>query len=215
MGKIKNLVRSLLNLTYLGGLVQLRIKSSLLEKGWFRSFKQKEAVDNAGNPIAWCTYPFLDFIYPRLKNNFKVFEYGCGNSTVWYASKVSTITAVEHHRGWFDKIKSKMPSNSTVIYKELTYGGEYSKEIRNNNIKYHIAIIDGRDRNSCLLNALDCLTDDGVIVFDNGNLPQYQSSINEALNRGFKKIDFFGMSPITVHTACTCIIYRANNCLNI
>jgi hypothetical protein len=215
MKSIKNSFRGILNLIGIGGLIQLKVKSSLLEKGWFRSFDQKEAVDANGNPIAWCTYPFLDFIYPRLQSHFKVFEYGCGNSTIWYAKKVESITSVEHEKGWLDKIQSKMPKNSTIVYKELEYDGLYSKEIKSSGTKYHIAIVDGRDRNNCLLNAMDALTDDGIIVFDNSYLPQYQSSINTALSKGFRKIDFYGMGPIAPHTSCTSIIYRTNNCLGI
>ena len=215
MKRIKKTVWTLLNYTYAGGLLQLSLKSALKEEGWFKSFQQKEAIDNDGNPIAWCTYPFLHFIYPRLQNHFNVFEYGCGNSTIWYAKKVNTIKSVEHDKNWLNKIQSKMPKNSTVIYKELVYGGDYSKEVSNGNQKYHIVIVDGRDRNNCLLNAIHQLTDDGIVVFDNSYLFQYQESITKVLQKGFRKIDFYGMVPIASHTSCTSIIYRDNNCLGI
>jgi hypothetical protein len=215
MKKIKQICWSILNFTFLGGLVQLRIKSSLLEDGWFKSFQQKEAIDNDGNPIAWCTYPFIHFMTPRLKKNFNVFEYGCGNSTMWYASQVQTVTAVEHHKGWFDKIQSKMPANATVIFQELVYGGDYCKAVLNSNIKYHIVVVDGRDRNNCLLNAMNSLTDDGVVIFDNSDLKQYQVGITTAMEKGFKKIDFYGMLPIVAHQSATTIFYKSNNCLGI
>jgi len=66
-----------------------------------------------------------------------------------------------------------------------------------------------------LLNALNNLTEDGIVVFDNSYLKQYQSSICEAMRLGFKKIDFYGIGPIAAHTSCTSIIYRTNNCLGI
>ncbi|MGB3947493.1 MAG: FkbM family methyltransferase [Bacteroidia bacterium] len=199
----------------MGPLIQLSLNSSLTENGWFQSFKKKESVDKNGNPIAWCTYPFLSFIEPRLKDYFQVFEYGCGNSTIWYANKVKSIKSVEHDDVWLNKIKHNMPANSDIVYKSLEYGGEYSKEVGSSGAKYHIVIIDGRDRNNSMLNALQHLTPDGVIVFDNAHLKTYQSSINEALSRGFRRIDFYGMAPIIPSTSCTSIIYRDENCLGI
>jgi hypothetical protein len=215
MKRIKKVVWLLLNYTYIGGLLQLSLKSALKEAGWFKSFQRKEAIDNSGKPIAWCTYSFMHFIHPRLQNEFNVFEYGCGNSTIWYAKKVNSIKSVEHDKSWLNKIQSTMPANSTIVYKELIYGGDYSKEVGNSNQKYQIVIVDGRDRNNCLLNSISQLTDDGVVVFDNSNLRQYQTSISEVMQKGFKKIDFYGMTPIAPHESCTSIIYRQNNCLNI
>ena len=215
MKKIKNIIRSLLNLTSLGALIQLRINSSLTEYGWFQTFKNKESIDKNGQPLALCTYPFISFIEPRLKDHFQVFEYGCGNSTIWYANRVKSIKSVEHDIEWLNKIKHKMPSNSSIVYRELEYNGDYSKEVGKDLVKYHIVIIDGRDRNNSLLNALNNLTPDGIIVFDNTHLKQYQSSINQAILNGFKRIDFHGMAPIIPYNSCTSIIYRRDNCLGI
>lgn len=213
--EMKKIIWSILNLSYLGGLVQLRIKSALLEDGWFRSFKQKEAVDNNGKPIAWCTYPFLHFIYPRLKKHFDVFEYGCGNSTQWYSVNVKSIKSVEHDKEWLSKIKKGLPANATVVYKELVYGGDYCKEVSSDKTKYHIVIVDGRDRNNCLMNAIHHLTDDGIVIFDNSELKQYQSSVVDVMNTGFKRLDFYGMLPGVAHNSCTTILYKNNNCLEI
>lgn len=212
---MKKIIWSILNLSYLGGLVQLRIKSALVDNGWFRSFKQKEAVDKDGNPIAWCTYPFLYFMYPRLQKHFDVFEYGCGNSTIWYAKKVNTITSVEHDKNWLNKIRSTMPANSTIVHKELVYGGDYCKEVSNAKMKYHIVIVDGRDRNNCLMNAVQHLTEDGIVIFDNSELKQYQSSVEEVMKTGFKRLDFYGMLPGVAHNSRTTILYKNNNCLGI
>jgi hypothetical protein len=55
----------------------------------------------------------------------------------------------------------------------------------------------------------------GVIVFDNSNLPDYKESMDLFQNNGFKRIDFFGLSPVTPHTTCTSIFYKKENSLNI
>jgi hypothetical protein len=214
MKPIKNLFRGLLNFVGLGSLVQLRLNSTLSGYGWFQSFKIKSSVDKNGQPIPWCTYPFIEFMEPRLKKEFTVLEFGSGNSTLWYAKKVAKIKCVEHDKGWYEKVRKELSGNIEIVYKELQYNGEYSKEAKDE--KYDVIIVDGRDRINCLFNSLKALKEGGVFVFDNSELKQYVAKIDEFCSvNNFKKIDFVGMAPISVHRTATSILYRSNNCLNI
>ena len=43
-------------------------------------------IDKNSNPLPWVTYGFIDFISERLNKSIDVFEYGSGNSTLWYAT---------------------------------------------------------------------------------------------------------------------------------
>jgi hypothetical protein len=49
-------------------------KGYLDEVGWFNSFYNQLPVDQDSNPVPWVTYSFIDFIKPRLKQQFTVFE---------------------------------------------------------------------------------------------------------------------------------------------
>jgi len=212
--KIKNAAWSLLGKINLGGPLELVLTGALKEDGWFRSHKTKSSVDKDGNPIPWCSYPFNKFLEPRLKKSFEVFEYGSGNSTLWYAQRVKTIKAVEHDKAWFEIVKQKLPENAGIVYRELT-DGSYAKEVSAEAKKYNIVIIDGRDRNNCVYQTVNCLTADGVIIFDNTQVPEYASSIEYLLSNGFRKIDFIGPLPIAAHNNTTTIFYRSENCLGI
>ncbi|MCX6181992.1 MAG: class I SAM-dependent methyltransferase [Bacteroidetes bacterium] len=214
MKAIKNTFRWLLNLIGLGGIVQLRANSILSHYGWFKSFQIKSSIDKNGNPIPWCTYPFIEFIEPRLSKEFNVLEFGSGNSTLWYSRKVAKIKCVEHDKSWYEKVKKELSGNIEIVYQELQYNGAYSREAKDQ--KYDIIIVDGRDRINCLFNSLQALKEGGVFVFDNSELKQYSGKIEEfCVLNNFKKIDFVGMSPISVHRTATSVLYRSNNCLNI
>lgn len=213
--KIKNLIWKILIKIGIGGPVQLMLNGALIEDGWYKSYNTKKSIDKNGNPIPWCTYPFRKFIEPRLKKSFNVFEYGAGNSTLWYAEKVKKIRSVENDKKWIDFISEKMPLNAEIVYKELSVDGDYCREVMKKGVKYNIIIIDGRDRNNCVKNSINYLTEDGVIVFDNSDLASYKSSIDLLMSLGFKRIDFIGMSPVTSHNNCTSIFYKTNNCLEI
>ncbi len=214
MKPIKNVFRGLLNKLGWGSLIQLKMNSILSDYGWFKSFQIKSSIDKNGNPIPWCTYPFIEFIESRLRKEFSVLEFGSGNSTLWYSKKVTKIKCVEHDKAWYEKVRKELSGNIEIVYKELEYNGEYCREAKED--KYDIIIIDGRDRINCLLNSLKALKEGGVFVFDNSELKQYAAKIDEFCSvHHFKKIDFVGMAPISVHRTATSILYRSNNCLNI
>ena len=213
--KIKNLVWKILIALKIGGPIQLMLNSELVEDGWYKSFNLKQSVKGNGDPIPWNTYSFIRFIEPRLQKHFNIFEYGCGNSTLWYASRVNSIKAVEHDKNWINYISKKLPSNAKIIFHELSKDGAYAKEILGSNNLYHIVVIDGRDRNNCAKYAVTKLTNDGIIIYDNTQVPEYTESIEYLINLGFKRIDFIGNLPIVAHSNTTSIFYRNNNCLGI
>ncbi len=213
--QIKNVIRKVLNAVNLGGIVQLYVDSAIKNDGWFKSFKTKQAIDNAGNPIPWLTYPFMKFVENRLNDRLSVFEYGSGNSTLWFADRVKEVVSVENDQKWYEIVKLRLPKNAKVIYRELEYHGKYAEEIANHNKKFDIIIIDGRDRNYCAELAVKHLNESGVVFFDNANLQIYVNGVNYLHENGFKQIDFWGISPVTPHATCTSVFYRTNNCLNI
>lgn len=75
---IKSIARSLLEKVDLFSLYSLKRSGPLFEDGWFRSYREKSAVDANGDPIPWITYPALDFIRKRVTRDLTVFEFGSG-----------------------------------------------------------------------------------------------------------------------------------------
>ncbi|MFH0734048.1 MAG: FkbM family methyltransferase [bacterium] len=213
--QFKKFIWGVLNHLNLGGITQLYINSALKNDGWFKSFRTKKSIDLDGNPIPWLTYSFIKFIQNRLNNSLTVFEYGSGNSTLWFASKIKSIISVENDKNWYESVKTKIPSNAKIIYRALEYHGSYAEEISKHYQKFNIIIIDGRDRNYCATLSPDYLTEDGVVFFDNADLSNYLEGVNFLISKGFKKIDFWGLSPVTAHNTCSTVFYRTNNCLNI
>jgi hypothetical protein len=55
----------------------------LVEMGWVRSVISHELVDADGEAVPWMTQPFVDFLRPRIRSHWRVFEYGAGASTLF------------------------------------------------------------------------------------------------------------------------------------
>lgn len=212
---MKKIIWKGLNKLGFGAVVQLKLKSLLLEDGWLKSFHTKQSVDAKGEPLPWCTYAFIKFLEPRLKSTMRVFEYGCGNSTLWYAKRVASVAAVEHDKAWYEHLQTKVGGSVTLYHEQLEGEGAYSKKATTTDDNYHIIVVDGRERNNCVKNAMRALTEDGVIVFDNSQIESYQSSLQLLTTNGFRRIDFIGLTPIVAHENTTTIFYKDGNCLGI
>ena len=189
-------------------------KVGLEELGWFRSRKSQSVVDAEGRPLPWMTYPFLQFITPRVSKHWIVFEYGMGNSTLWWSERVASVHSVEHDLTWFQSICARIPNNVDArFFPERSH--EYVSAPQFAGKKYNVICIDGRRRNESVVHSINCLTEDGVIVWDNTERHRYEEGIAKLLSFGFKKIDFWGMSPTITNNSCTSIFYRPRNCFNI
>ena len=215
ISKIKKVIPVIFQPRILIQLVSMYRIGYLSEIGWIDSFKKKMPVDDNSNPLPWVTYSFIDFISDRLNKNMDIFEYGSGNSTLWYAIRVNSIISVEHDRAWFDKIKKNMPKNSNIYYQELEYGGLYSQFSSQLDRKFSMVIVDGRDRVCCIKNAINSIKDDGVIVLDDSEREAYDEAVSFLLSNNFKKIDFWGISPGLFYKKNTTIFYKEKNCLDI
>lgn len=215
LNKIRKMIDIVSQPKILKMLLSMNSSGYLEEIGWINSFKHQIPIDKDRNPLPWVTYGFIDFITHRLNTTMDIFEYGSGNSTLWYATKVNTVTSVEHDIVWFQKIEETMPKNVNINYKNLIYNGEYSKFPNTLDNKFDIIIVDGRDRVNCMKNAICSIKDNGVIVLDDSERQQYKEGIDFLLNNNFKKIDFWGISPGLFYKKNTTVFYKNNNCLGI
>lgn len=145
----------------------------------------------------------------------EVFEYGSGNSTLWWSQLVSRVVSCEHDKKWYDRIREKIPSNVEYKYCELIPGGDYCKMILAYEKQFDIVFIDGEDRVNCIKNALGALKDDGIVIWDNSDLSKYQEGFDYLSSKGFRRIDFQGLGPLINIDWCTSVFYRDNNCFDI
>src|SRR5437016_5174452 len=63
-------------------------RAALRSEGWSKSNRLGLPLAADGSPLPWYTYSAIHFLEPRLRDDLKVFEYGSGHSTLWYAARV-------------------------------------------------------------------------------------------------------------------------------
>ncbi|MBB6461213.1 class I SAM-dependent methyltransferase [Flammeovirga kamogawensis] len=198
---------------YLLHLNYLINKGYLYKLGWTKSLKSFSVINNKKEPIPWFTYSCIHFLSTRKLSNLNVFEFGSGNSTLWFQKRVNKIYSLEHNKDWFNKIKNQFNSNVTFIYKEIDNG--YSQEINNHSLQFDLIIIDGRNRVECCKNTLNKISPNGVIIWDNSDRIKYNEGYNLLTENGYKRLDFYGLAPSVCDSSLTSIFYKKDNCLGI
>jgi hypothetical protein len=161
------------------------------------------------------TYPATAFLERRVNGSLRVFEYGSGNSTLWWAKRVAFVAAAEHDRRWAEKIRPALPANAQLHCVPLDPPGFYANSIRLANGPFDIVVNDGRDRVNCARAALAALNGRGVIVWDNSDRDEYAEGYRILANHGFRRVDFEGLGPTNAIPWTTSIFYRDGNCLGL
>lgn len=210
---VKALAHQVLRTIDLHSLYYLRKEGQLKEDGWFKSYRDHLAVDSNGAPIPWWTYSAIKFIGPRLSKSMKVFEYGCGNSTLWLSGLVDCVVAVEHNPAWSELIQNKAPENVSVILRSVNNG--YAAEILKHSVKFDVVIIDGRNRVECAKSAIQMLGERGAIIWDNAERLEDTEGYKTLIDKGLRRLDFSSMGPINTYAWTTSVFYKRDNCLEI
>lgn len=161
--------------------------------GYKNSQESKSAIDANGKPIPWMTYSAVFFLDQIDMTDFEVFEWGSGNSSLFFSERVKSITSVEMKQEWYDYVKLNLNKNMNLL---LRNKDNYASSISEFDQKYDMIIIDGEIdlRMECALQAVDYLKDGGLIVLDNSDWLTNTTSFLR--DKELIQVDMSGPGPI-------------------
>jgi len=108
----------------------------------------------------WYTRPFLNILQTWNVSSWSVFEYGGGNSTLWWRRKAKLVHSVDTNKDWAAKID--MPC--------VTDKQDFLKYPLSTEHLYDCIVIDGEPvawRDECTAYAIKALKPNGIIIIDN------------------------------------------------
>lgn len=130
--------------------------------------------------LPWLTDGALDFldshifyIKGSLGRNPRVFEFGAGNSTLYFLSRGCFIRSVEHDGSWCQKINDVATCFGYSNRLELSeVPRPYNQIFSVTEERYDLVLIDGRDRVKCLKTVLEKLApladiEQPLLILDN------------------------------------------------
>jgi hypothetical protein len=182
------------------------IKILAAEQGQWRSIAQRSAVDRQGQPLPWYTYPAIEYLNTFDLSNCNVFEFGAGNSSLYWARRARTVTSVEDDAQWHEQVQARALPNQDLLHRRDRDG--YVAAIENGAAPYDVIVIDGKHRIECTNAAIPQLSPGGMIILDNSDRATERSC--SALLRGaeFIQVDFCGFGPINGYAWCTSVFFR-------
>jgi SAM-dependent methyltransferase len=184
----------------------------LSTSGWLNSLFRGKPINSQDAPIPWYTYPAIEFLEDKIKPDSIVFEFGAGNSTLWWGGKAKQVISIESDQAWYDQIKQQMPDNVQLNLeidkkKYADFINQYPDQY------FDVIIIDGINRNACLENSLNKLKHDGLLIFDNTDDHRYDNSLKLLSSKDFKRIDFYGLIPSYTYKNCTSLFFKSTEIL--
>lgn len=174
-------------------------RSGYLQKvGWIDSFRAKQAIDAERNPLPWYTYPAIEYIKQFDFSSLEVFEYGSGNSTIFWSKVADKIVSIENNYRWYETVAQKVAQN--VELKLIENKDSYIKEIENYT-GFDIVIIDGSYRDECAKVAVKKLNPGGMILLDNADW--HVAAAKLLRDSDLIQVDMTGLGPINPYVWTT------------
>jgi Methyltransferase domain len=194
----------------------LQMLSVMRELGWHKSVGVGKPVEARGTAIPWYSYPALEWLGPRVKPSDAVFEYGAGNSTVWFGCRTERVVSVEHDSRWLAQVRGMVGENVTLLSRsalpDTVTGHDESPYVASLEEfapgSFDIIVIDGVERVACAGVAIPRLRQDGIVIFDDSDRPAFRPGIERLHEYGFGRIDFYGFTGQTGTRKCTSIFSR-------
>jgi hypothetical protein len=185
----------------------LKILSELHGHARTREVKLPVAAD--GSPLPWYTYPAIEFFNQLRPDGLRIFEYGSGNSSLYWANKGAKVWSVEHDTGWHETMRQRASALQDLLLRETPE--TYAAAIETVGGEFDIIVIDGAWRNESAAKALPRLKAGGMLILDNSD---WYTDVSQFLkSRGFFQIDFSGFGPINDYCWTTSVLLRATSIL--
>ena len=188
-------------------------------KMWIDEFAIARTIDNQtctdknGRPIPWYTYPAIEYLDQFDYTGKKIFEFGCGNSSKFWAERAAQVVSVEDNPTWFTRWQQELtaPNQQVLLRNEdETYEGA----ILETETRYDVIIIDGKRREKCCAAALARLADGGLIVLDDSDRintsTEYQKAVDILRRADLLQVDFYGFCPMNNYTKTTSVFFKRN-----
>jgi len=178
-------------------------RSLWFEYAHLKTVATHSCIDAAENPVPWYTYPAIDYLRQLDFTGRSVFEYGSGNSTLFWASVAGRVVSVEDDEKWYATVAKRLPGHCEIVLE--TDVTAYGAAIQRYPEQFDVIVVDGAARGntrlSCSRFALRQLRDGGMIILDNSDwLPESARVLREG---GLIQVDFTGFAPISGQTQTT------------
>jgi hypothetical protein len=171
--------------------------------GLLSSMVRQSSVSRSGDPLPWYTYSATEFLKQLDFTTRSVFEYGSGNSTLFWARRARRVVSVEHELDWYRQVKPFASSNVDLFHEGNP--DRYVRAVHRFDEHYDVIVVDGQSRLLCAREAVSRLKPGGIVILDNSDwFPNTSRVLRDA---NLLEVDFFGFGPLNDYTSATSVYF--------
>ena len=167
--------------------------------------------DHQNRPFLWYSPSMNAFFRTVDFKDRTILEFGAGHSTLWWARHAKSICAIEDNEDWYEYLAPLVSDNVELIH--VTDDPEVAKKAVEGR-KFDLVIVDCNggvlDRNVCNDWSTDLISDNGAILFDNSEEHWFEDSIPMFHERGFSRVDFYGIGATKIASQSSSIYFKGD-----
>jgi hypothetical protein len=177
---------------------------NIIEHGYGHAISRttQQALDTNKLPIPWITFPALEYLQQLDLKSKTIFEWGSGNSSLFFCKRAKEVYSIESDEGWYEQVKSENIKNHHIYYHKED---DYVNSIKDLSKQFDVIIIDGIKREDCAKIAPDYLVENGLIILDNSD--RHPDISKDFRFKGFIQVDMHGLGPINNYTWTTSFFF--------
>lgn len=176
-----------------------------------KTIDEKVCVDKDGNPLPWYTYPAIEYLAQFDYSQKKIFEFGCGYSSLFWANRAAQVVSIEDNPKWFEKWRHEFKAQNLDI-RWRDEGEIYEKAIFEDDSLYDVIVVDGKRREKCCETAVQKLSAGGMIILDDSDRIntslEYVKSVDVLKSADLIQVDFYGFCPMNNYTKTTSLFLK-------
>jgi predicted O-methyltransferase YrrM len=168
-------------------------------------------MDKDGNPLPLYTYPAIEYLATFDFSGKNIFEFGSGQSTLYWLRQNANVVSVENNQKWIEKLKEDLKEFTDHQHILANQKDDYINSILQfPDHHFDLIIIDGvPSRYLCAKNVLSKIKKNGLVILDNSDwYPNTAQFLKENLN--FIQVDFYGLRPSRPNAATTSMFFSRN-----
>lgn len=154
--------------------------------------------------MPWFTYPAIEYISQLDLQDKIIFEWGSGESTLYFSERCKRIISIEHDRLFYERVEKCLPKPDNIDIR-LCPKEHFVEAMDEFQSKFDVIIIDSERRKECANKAIAFLQPGGFVIFDNSNW--HGECCRILRNSGLIQIDFHGMGPHNDYAWTTSIFF--------
>jgi hypothetical protein len=178
---------------------------------WARTMLQRRRP--LSHPVPWLTFDATRAICAALPPGARVFEFGAGNSTIFWARRAASVCSVEDDAGWMALLNAKLKelriSNTHVLHETEMQAyvhtiGAWPDE------HFDLVIVDGAWRRECVAAAVRHVKKGGMLVVDNTDWHWFRAERLAGIPPGWRRRVYAGYAPMIGYKSETTVFRRVD-----